>query len=73
MSENTSRFNHCKLNNVKLYLNSECYPYDDVNLDFDKNSRFSTIRMHVSVKIITDTIISSRIKLSRLFGIIVRS
>jgi len=28
MSENTSRFDHCKLNNVKLYLNSECYPYD---------------------------------------------
>ncbi|KYM84281.1 hypothetical protein ALC53_05374 [Atta colombica] len=21
----------------KLYLNSECYPYDDLNLDFDKN------------------------------------
>jgi len=26
MSEDTSRFDHCKLNNVKLYLNSECYP-----------------------------------------------
>jgi len=37
MSENMSRFDHCKLNNVKLYLNSECYPYDDMNLDFDKN------------------------------------
>jgi len=22
---------------MKLYLNSECYPYDDMNLDFDKN------------------------------------
>jgi len=32
MSENTSRFDHCKLNNVKLYLNSERYPYDDMNL-----------------------------------------
>jgi len=37
MSENVSRFDDCKLNNVKLYLNSECYPYDDMNLDFDKN------------------------------------
>jgi len=37
MSEDTSRFDHCKLNNVKLYLNSEYYPYDDMNLDFDKN------------------------------------
>ncbi|KAL6418689.1 hypothetical protein ACFW04_011874 [Cataglyphis niger] len=37
MFEDTSRFDKCKLNNVKLYLNSECYPYDDMNLDFDKN------------------------------------
>jgi len=37
MSEDTSRFDHCKLNNMKLYLNSECYPHDDMNLDFDKN------------------------------------
>ncbi|KAL6445167.1 hypothetical protein ACFW04_002212 [Cataglyphis niger] len=37
MSEDTSRVDDCKLNNVKLYLDSECYPYDDMNLDFDKN------------------------------------
>jgi len=37
MSENTSQFDHCNLNNVKLYLNSEFYPYNDMNLDFDKN------------------------------------
>ena len=37
MLEDTSRFDHCKLTNVKLYLNSECYPYDDMNLDFEKN------------------------------------
>ncbi|XP_011858310.1 PREDICTED: uncharacterized protein LOC105555878 [Vollenhovia emeryi] len=37
MSQNVSQFSHCKLSNVKLYLNSECYPYDDMNLDFDKN------------------------------------
>ncbi|XP_011171549.1 uncharacterized protein LOC105204190 [Solenopsis invicta] len=37
MSENASRFDHCKLNNVKLYLNSKCYPYEDMNLDFDRN------------------------------------
>ncbi|XP_036145605.1 uncharacterized protein LOC118646566 [Monomorium pharaonis] len=42
MLEDTSRFDHCKLTNVKLYLNSECYPYDDMNLDFDKN-RWSII------------------------------
>ncbi|XP_050456455.1 uncharacterized protein LOC126854105 [Cataglyphis hispanica] len=37
MSEDMNRFDDCKLNTVKLYLNSECYPYDDMNLDFDKN------------------------------------
>ncbi|XP_036138439.1 uncharacterized protein LOC118644311 [Monomorium pharaonis] len=37
MLEDASRFDHCKLTNVKLYLNSKCYPYDDMNLDFDKN------------------------------------
>ncbi|XP_018051945.1 PREDICTED: uncharacterized protein LOC108689598 [Atta colombica] len=37
MSEDISRFDDCKLINAKLYLNSECYPYDDLNLDFDKN------------------------------------
>ncbi|XP_070154029.1 uncharacterized protein [Polyergus mexicanus] len=42
MSEDTSRFDDCKLTNVKFYLNSECYPYDDMNLDFDK-SRWSIL------------------------------
>ncbi|XP_012057891.1 PREDICTED: uncharacterized protein LOC105621026 [Atta cephalotes] len=37
MSKDVSRFDDCKLTNAKLYLNSECYPYDDLNLDFDKN------------------------------------
>ena len=37
MSEDTSRFDDCKLTNAKLYLNSESYPYDDMNLDFTKN------------------------------------
>src|SRR5580765_8002435 len=37
MSEDMSQFDHCKLTYVKLYLNSECYPYDDMNLNFDRN------------------------------------
>jgi hypothetical protein len=36
MERNTSIFDDCKLINVKLYLNSEFYPYDDMNLDFNK-------------------------------------
>ncbi|XP_071626050.1 uncharacterized protein [Temnothorax longispinosus] len=37
MSADTSRFDDCKLTNVKLYLNSEVYPYEDLNLDFGKH------------------------------------
>ncbi|XP_053990480.1 uncharacterized protein LOC128882777 [Hylaeus volcanicus] len=37
MSEDASNFDACKLTNVQLYLNSDFYPYDDLNLDFDRN------------------------------------
>ncbi|VVC30811.1 Hypothetical protein CINCED_3A019828, partial [Cinara cedri] len=33
-SENYSKFEHCNLINVKVYLNSVMYPYKDLNLDF---------------------------------------
>ncbi|XP_077282733.1 uncharacterized protein LOC143908798 [Temnothorax americanus] len=39
-TEDASRFDHCTLTNVKLYLNSEFYPYDDVNADFE-NDKFA--------------------------------
>lgn len=32
-----SRFDHCNLTDFKLYLNSEAYPYDDMNLGFSLN------------------------------------
>jgi len=38
VSQNVTLFDDCKLINVKLYLNSEFYPYDDLNLDFEKNT-----------------------------------
>jgi len=37
MSRDVSVFDDCNLTNVKLYLNSEFYPYDDLNVDFGKN------------------------------------
>lgn len=42
MSQDATLFDDCKLTNVKLYLNSEFYPYDDLNLDFEKN-RFAVL------------------------------
>lgn len=35
-TSNMSHFDHCQLTNIKLYLNSEMYPYDNLNLDFNK-------------------------------------
>jgi len=35
MYKNASKFDHCNLTNVKLYLNSEFY--NDPNLDFNKD------------------------------------
>ncbi|XP_071055498.1 uncharacterized protein [Onthophagus taurus] len=32
-----SEFDDCNLTNVKLYLNSDVYPYDNMNLNFEKN------------------------------------
>lgn len=30
-----SRFDHCEFNDLKVYLNSECYPYENLDIDFD--------------------------------------
>lgn len=32
-----SKFNHCHLTDLKVYLNSEKYPYNDLNVKFDTN------------------------------------
>ena len=39
---NASHFDHCKLSNIKLYLNSQSYPYNNLNIDM-KNNAFSII------------------------------
>ncbi|KYN13967.1 hypothetical protein ALC57_13828 [Trachymyrmex cornetzi] len=36
MSQDIRVFDDCNLSNVKVYLNSEFYSYDDLNLDFSK-------------------------------------
>lgn len=37
VKEDMSRFDHCNLRNVKIFLNTERYPYGDLNLDFKNN------------------------------------
>ncbi|XP_072392370.1 uncharacterized protein [Diabrotica undecimpunctata] len=36
IKEENSYFDHCNLTNLKLFLNSEMYPYDNLNLNFSK-------------------------------------
>lgn len=42
LSKNMSKFDSCNLRNMTLYLNSERYPYDNLNLYFSKN-RFAQL------------------------------
>lgn len=41
-TKDCSVFDHCKLTNVKLFLNSQYYPYDSLNLNFN-NDKFSIL------------------------------
>lgn len=42
VNRNPIHFDHCNLTNVRLYLNNERYPYDDMNLNFDSyNGNFN--------------------------------
>lgn len=36
-TQNMSMFDHCNITNLKLYMNNERYPYDDMNVDFTTN------------------------------------
>lgn len=37
INKNMSHFDHCNLLDLHVYLNSECYPYENVNVRFDDN------------------------------------
>ncbi|XP_043285552.1 uncharacterized protein [Venturia canescens] len=36
-TKNASHFDHCNIRDVKLFLNSQSYPYGNLNLDIDHN------------------------------------
>ncbi|KAE9525819.1 hypothetical protein AGLY_014045 [Aphis glycines] len=38
LEKDFSVFDHCNITNVKVFLNSIAYPYDNLNLDFAKNN-----------------------------------
>lgn len=36
-NKNASHFDHCNISDIKLFLNSQSYPYGNLNLDMSKN------------------------------------
>lgn len=42
ISSDKSSFDHCNVSNVKVYLNSECFPYENLNNDYE-NNKFAVI------------------------------
>lgn len=42
MDKDMSKFDHCDIQNVRVYLNTERYPYDNLNIHFTKN-HFATL------------------------------
>ncbi|XP_044008128.1 uncharacterized protein LOC122852388 [Aphidius gifuensis] len=38
-NKNANNFDHCNISDVKLHLNSQIYPYGNLNLDINKNHR----------------------------------
>lgn len=40
--KNMSQFDHCNISNVKLFLNSENYPYENLNLNI-KNNHYAVL------------------------------
>ncbi|ORP65352.1 hypothetical protein, partial [Vibrio cholerae] len=43
----SDEFDSCKLKNLKVFLNSEYYPYNDLNLDFDSGDISKAYEMFV--------------------------
>lgn len=42
LEKDTSHFEHCDVNNIRVYLNSIKYPYDNLNINFD-GEKYSTL------------------------------
>lgn len=37
VDKDSSHFDHCNLSDLKVHLNSETFPYENLNIDFEKN------------------------------------
>lgn len=46
ITSNTSQFDHCNITDVKVYLNSECYPYESLNVNFRRDQYALLYKMY---------------------------
>ncbi|GJQ83400.1 hypothetical protein Trydic_g23103 [Trypoxylus dichotomus] len=46
--EDASLFDHSNITNIKLHLNSENYPYNDMNIDMENNRYAVAYRMYTA-------------------------
>lgn len=49
--KNASQFDHCMIRDVKLFLNSQCYPYGNLNLDIARNQYAILYNMYTNFQI----------------------
>ncbi|XP_051155188.1 uncharacterized protein LOC127277840 [Leptopilina boulardi] len=47
-TRNSSHFDHCNISEVKLFLNSQSYPYGNMNLNIDRNQYSTLYEMYVN-------------------------
>ena len=47
-ASNASRLDHCNISNVKLFLNSQYYPYGNLNLNINQNQYALLYNMYAS-------------------------
>lgn len=45
VTTDASLFDHCNVKNIKLYLNNQRFPYDDMNLQFDQSNYHEVFMM----------------------------
>lgn len=50
VANHASQFDHCNITNIKLHLNNERYPYDDMNLNFGNNNFFELYYMYQNIQ-----------------------
>lgn len=50
IESDASKFDHCNLCSVKLYLNSDAYPHTPLNIDFEQNSFEMLYRSYINLR-----------------------